>query len=137
MSAETRAKIGAAHRGKVMSPESRALMSMQRKGKKHSPEHREKLAGANRARGGVVGHNKGKLLSQDTKDKIAASRLGKKKAPLCSKEELTIFLQQGWSYQRISNHFGKKHASVASGWVKFYNLEHLHAPIKPPMKSRQ
>lgn len=136
MGADARAKIGAAHRGKIMSPESRALMSMQRLGKKHSPEHREKLAEANRARRGAISlANKGRSFSQDHKDKIAASKLGKKKAPPCSKEELAVFLQQGWSYQRISNHFGKKHAGVAARWVKSYGLENLHAPINPPVSN--
>ncbi len=45
-SAETRAKIGAAHRGKTVSAEARTAMSIARRGRPKSSDHRQKIGQA-------------------------------------------------------------------------------------------
>jgi cyanophycinase-like exopeptidase len=50
LSEETKAKISAAHKGKVISNETRAKLSSAKKGKPHSETHRQNLAAANRRR---------------------------------------------------------------------------------------
>jgi len=66
-SAETRAKIGAAQKGRTLSAEARAKLSAANKGKKLSAEHRAKLSAA----------QKGKTLSAETRAKIGAVHKGK------------------------------------------------------------
>jgi len=54
-SAETRAKIGAASRGRYHSAETRAKMSASHKGRKFTPEHRAKISAALKGRPDYVG----------------------------------------------------------------------------------
>jgi group I intron endonuclease len=83
-SAETRAKVSAALRGKKLSPEHRAKLSAVRLGKKIpalqgrklSPEHRAKVAAANR----------GKTLSPETRAKVGAANRLKLKGRKLSEE---------------------------------------------------
>lgn len=70
-SPEARAKIGAAHRGKVLSAETRAKLSAHRTGVKLSDEVRANMS---------AGH-KGKKINPETVAKIAAANRGKKRTP--------------------------------------------------------
>lgn len=67
MTPETRAKIGAAHAGKIISPEARAKISAANTGKKHTPEWRAARTG--------------KKHSPEHCAKIRASQTGKKYSP--------------------------------------------------------
>lgn len=71
LSADARARIGAAHRGKTLSPETRARVAAAQLGRKrgpHSPEHCARIAAAHR----------GKRLSDATREKLRAVNLGKR-----------------------------------------------------------
>ena len=61
---ETRAKIGAIHRGKIISSEHKAKISAAHLGRRHSDQHKAKIGSAHR----------GKILSQETKARIRAAR---------------------------------------------------------------
>lgn len=65
VSAATRARIGAASKGRVFSPEARRLMGEKRKGRKASEQTREKL--------------RTRTVSEDTRAKIRLAMAGKKK----------------------------------------------------------
>ncbi len=85
ISSETRAKMSAAakgkNKGKKHSLETRTKMSAASKGKKKSPEHRAKIAASNK------GKNKGRKLSPEHRAKLSAagkgnnSRKGMKNSP--------------------------------------------------------
>lgn len=68
LTAEARANISAAAKGRKFSPETRAKLSAANKGKRLSPEHRAKLSAA----------HKGKKLSPEHKAKISATLRNKK-----------------------------------------------------------
>lgn len=65
----TRARIGAAHRGKVMSPESRAKMRVSMKGRVIPESTRQAVSRATR----------GRTVSAETREKIAAAKRGLKR----------------------------------------------------------
>lgn len=66
-SAETRARMSAANKGKVLSEDHRAKIGAANKGKAKSEDHRANLSAA----------NIGKVLSQDARAKISAANKGK------------------------------------------------------------
>lgn len=68
LSEETRRKISEANKGKKKSPELIERMRQSRLGKKNSPEARRKISEALK---GHPGWNKGRQVSQETKDKIS------------------------------------------------------------------
>jgi hypothetical protein len=81
---ETRAKISASSKDKIMSAEARAKMSAANKGRTHSPETKAKMSasrkGENHPLYGKTGENNpryGKTHSPETKAKIGASNKGK------------------------------------------------------------
>jgi group I intron endonuclease len=76
VSDESKAKISAFNKGKILSPETRAKMSASMKGKTHSPETRKKISDSKK------GKNKGKIPSPETRAKISASGKGR----FCSPE---------------------------------------------------
>jgi hypothetical protein len=65
--AETKAKIGAASKGRTFSEESKAKMSASLKGKTHSEETKAKIGAS----------GKGRTFSEETKVKMSASSKGK------------------------------------------------------------
>jgi hypothetical protein len=71
-SAEWRAKLSVALRGRKMSPEMRAKLSAERRGRPISPEHRAKMVA------GLRGH----YCSPETRAKIGAAHRGKPKLKL-------------------------------------------------------
>lgn len=82
-SAETRAKISAIHKGRVLSVEHRAKISAANKGRVFSIEHREKMSASrigrvlsDEARAKLSAANKGKSLSDETRAKISATTKG-------------------------------------------------------------
>jgi len=68
--AEQRAKIGAAHKGKTISQEHRAALSRAHKGKTMSASARERIGNAAR----------GRPKTEETRAKLSASRTGKKQS---------------------------------------------------------
>lgn len=83
VSAETRAKIGAANRGKCRSAEALAKMSEAQKGKKLSEETRKKISEAHKgkhhsleARAKMRAARKGTHLSEETRAKLRAANSG-------------------------------------------------------------
>lgn len=110
ISAEHRAKIGAAHKGKTISDESRAKMSAANKGKKRpsvSDETRAKLSAA----------LKGRVFSDETKAKIGAANKGRKLPPrsdeTCAK--LSSSKQIGLYVTPLGTFETRKEASIAHG----------------------
>jgi group I intron endonuclease len=106
MSAEARAKIGRAHKGRKAtdearaniakgwltrapaSAETRAKISAVHKGTKRSPEHRAKISAANRGRkltdaqkAKISAVHKGKTISQAQRDAVRQAHLGKPRSP--------------------------------------------------------
>jgi len=86
-SAETRAKMSAVHKGKIVSAEVRAAQSLTRTGRKHPPGTGAKIAEANRRRvvteqtkAKIRAANLGKTASDETKAKMSASQTGKKRS---------------------------------------------------------
>jgi group I intron endonuclease len=84
LSEETKAKIGAANKGKVHTDESKAKMAAARMGKVLSGEHKAKLLVVNTGRTFSEEHkakigaaNKGKVHTDESKAKMAAARIGK------------------------------------------------------------
>ncbi len=71
-SAETRAKIGAAHRGRSLPLEQRKKLSQSAIGRKHTPEARARMSVSQR----------GRTHSEETKRKIGAASKGKRKGKL-------------------------------------------------------
>ena len=71
LSPEARAKLSAAHKGKIISPEHRAKLSKAGKGRINSPETRAKMSEARR----------GKSLSPESRAKISEARRGKPLSP--------------------------------------------------------
>ena len=81
---ESRAKLSAAHKGKIISPETRAKLSTATKGRPKSEEHKAKIAAAHSrpetkaklraANGGANHHLYGKHHTEATKAKISAFR---------------------------------------------------------------
>jgi len=89
--AETRAKISAALMGHQVSPEVRAILKSVNRGRKHPPrsaEHTAKIVASRRSNGGwtksaevlarISAKLKGRRLSEEHKEKLRASHLGKK-----------------------------------------------------------
>jgi hypothetical protein len=72
---ETKAKIGAANKGRTLSPASKANISKGKKGKPLSEETKAKISAANKIA------NKGKTHSEETKAKISASLKSKALSP--------------------------------------------------------
>jgi group I intron endonuclease len=72
-SEETRKKISAAHKGKIVSPEARANMSAAQRGKKHSAETKAKVSAS--LKGNT--RNLGKKATEETKAKISAGGKGR------------------------------------------------------------
>lgn len=70
-SAEKRARIAAAQRGRTISPEQRAQISARHKGKKRSPEAVAKMAATNR----------GRKYSPETKAKMSLAAKGRRPSP--------------------------------------------------------
>ena len=84
-SEETRAKIGAAHKGKKHSAESKAKMSAAKKGRKLSAEHKAKIGAAKKGRKLSAEHKakmskakKGRKHSAESKAKMSKAKKGKK-----------------------------------------------------------
>lgn len=75
-SAESRAKMSAAHRGKKHSAESRAKIGMSNKGKHHTAETRLKMSAAHKGKKHSAA-NKGKTLSAEHRAKMSAAHMGK------------------------------------------------------------
>lgn len=75
---ETRKKIGAAHRGKVVSEETRAKQSTASTGRRHSEEAKTKISLSSE---GEKHWNYGQTRSLETRRKISASLKGKKYPP--------------------------------------------------------
>lgn len=73
-SAETRAKIGATHKGMKRPPETGAKISAALKGHKKSPEHCANLSAAQKGR-------KGRSLSEKTRQILRDANIGKKASP--------------------------------------------------------
>lgn len=67
-SPETRARMGAAHKGKTMSPEVRAKIGIAQIGRKHPAEVRARISTS----------NKGKKHSDQARAKISAAQMGKR-----------------------------------------------------------
>lgn len=74
MSADHKAKIGAAHKGRPKSAEHKAKISAGQTGKKHSAETKEKISAARKGK-------KTGPLSAETKAKIGAAHKGKTLSP--------------------------------------------------------
>lgn len=81
---ETRAKMSAAQKGKVMSQESRAKMSVAKKGKVRSEEHQAKISAANKGRVASEEHrakisaaNKGRVHSEESRANMSAAQKGR------------------------------------------------------------
>jgi hypothetical protein len=74
LSPETRAKIGAANRGRRHGPvsaETREKIAASKRGRKLSAEQKAKLVAANRSR----------TLTEETRAKMRAAKLGRKRGP--------------------------------------------------------
>ena len=71
LSPEARAKLSAAHKGKIITPEHRAKLSKTLKGRIISPETRAKISAA----------NKGKIITPEHRAKLSAARRGKPLSP--------------------------------------------------------
>lgn len=82
MSAEARLKIGAAHRGKIVSAETRAKQSAARKGRKMSEEQRLQM----------IARNTGSKLSAEACEKISAGNKGKVRT-----DEHRANMRAGWA----------------------------------------
>lgn len=83
-SAEHRAKISSANKGKERSPEHRAKISNTLKGRKHTEEAKAKISKAGKGRKKTpeaiektASKNRGRKNSEETKAKISASKKGK------------------------------------------------------------
>ena len=138
VSAESRARMSAAHKGKRLSPEHRAKIGESNKGKQISPEHRAKISAAltgkklsaeHRAnlsashkgnkqsaetRAKISASSKGRDVSADTRAKIRAALTGRKHSPESRKkmsEALTGRRLSDETRAKISAaHKGKKHS---------------------------
>jgi len=94
--AEQRAKIGAAHKGKSISPEHRAALSRAHKGKTMSASARERIGNAARGRPKSAETreklrlvNLGRKQSAETLAKLSVIRTGKKQTPESSIKKST------------------------------------------------
>ena len=76
-SAETKAKMSAAHTGEKRSKETRAKISAAHTGKKHSKEHRAKKSAALKGKNNPMFN---KQHSEEARDKMSAAKKGKKQS---------------------------------------------------------
>lgn len=111
LSAETRAKIGAANKGRPVSEETRAKRS--ELAKNRTAEHRAKLRAA----------NTGKKHSEETRAKMSAIRKGKPKSI-------------EWRAKVSAAHIGKKHSEETrakmSAAAKTRSRRTFASPLPPP-----
>jgi len=125
VSAETKAKIGAANRGKVKSPELRARMSAAMTGKKRGPypaKHGAAISAAKKGRPQTEAHREanrqarlGFRLSDAAKAKIGASSRGKKRPPFSDEWRQRIGdAQRGRKQSAESN--AKRSAALSAQW---------------------
>ena len=81
---ESRAKIGAAQKGRTQSEESRAKISAAKKGKTHSDEARSNMSASQKGktlsaetRAKIGAFHKGKIVSEETRAKLSEAGKGK------------------------------------------------------------
>ncbi len=79
-SAEAKARIGDAHRGKTLSPETLQRLSASLRGRKLTPEHKAKLARA----------GKGRQVSPETRRRAALAKLGNQHPLGCKRSPETL-----------------------------------------------
>lgn len=126
LSEETKAKIGAANRGKVRTPEFRALMSAARLGVKRGPYTAAHGAAISAAKKGVPqteAHREanrrartGVRLSDETKERIGLSSRGKSRPPFSDEWRRRISeAQVGRKQSAESNE--KRAASMRAQWL--------------------
>lgn len=111
LSQETKDKISASEKGKIISQETKDKMSASAKGKVFSQETREKLR--------VV--NTGKRLSQETKDKLSVSNKGKKHSK--EQSELVAKSVQGRKQNKLG--FSGVRKFIENSKVKCYARIHF------------
>ena len=121
MSDETKAKIGAAHKGKTISAESKEKMRLAKLGKKQSPEHVAKTVKALKSRSPEVykrtaakttglkrspefckalgDRSRGKIVSDETKAKIRVAR-AKQVITEEHKQKLSEAAKRQWARQK-------------------------------------
>jgi hypothetical protein len=92
-SPEAKAKMSAAHRGKILSPETKAKLAAALRGKTHSPEAKAKIGAAFR----------GKPLAPETKAKLAAALRGRTVSP-----ETKAKIRASWVARRAAKALGSK-----------------------------
>lgn len=109
-SAEARAKVGAAHKGKVVSAETRAKQSAYRKGVPLSAEVRANMS---------AGH-KGKKINPDTVAKIAAANRGKKRTP----EQIEAMRKRLTGRKLSPEHVAKLKPHLAKNIARFRGRKH-------------
>lgn len=90
-SEETKARLSAAHKGRIVSDATKAKLSAARTGIKMKPrsaEHRRKIGDAHRGRKHTAEHRakhsaaiRGRPMSEETKKKISMAATGKKRGP--------------------------------------------------------
>src|SRR6185437_7813686 len=97
LSAEHKAKIGAAHKGRKFSEASRAKMSAAKKGRAHSVNHRLNISAAKRGR-------KGTPHTAETRARIAAAA----KANWADPEHRAAHMQAITQEVRYANGSGKR-----------------------------
>lgn len=116
-SAETRAKMSAIHRGKVVSRETRERLSVASRGKVCSVETRDKIGLANsgripsdetRAKMSLV--RRGKFLSPEHRVKISISNLGRPKSPE-HREKIAAMNRSVEHRNRLAEMFRGRHLS--------------------------
>lgn len=113
---ERRAKIAAALRGRVQTPEHRAKNSAANKGRTLSPEHCRRISEA------MTGVKRGPL-SPETRAKLSAAKLGVKRGPMSAENRAKL------SAAHRGVPLSDRHrAAIAAGQAEGANV--LRAPIK-------
>lgn len=100
-SAETRAKISAAGRGRVASAETRAKRSASLKGRVFTDEHRARISAAAKWR---PGNRKGIIVSDETRAKLSAAATGRKYGPQSAetKAKASAALKAAWERRKAA-----------------------------------
>lgn len=129
-SPETRKKLSAALRGKIVSPETRAKFSAVNLGRKLSQETKEKVSQKLR----------GRAVSQQTRDKIAASLRGRKRPTEVVEKVANQLRGRKLSperclaisaFQRGSKRSPEARESIRLGWIKRKAAAEHHCGAAP------
>ena len=115
--AESRAKIGAGHRGKPLDPETRRRIAGAATGRRHSPETKGKIGAAHRGksvgpttRALISAINLGRRHTAETRAKVAAAGRGRKYSPEVRARRSEALLRY-WASSRSAE--ARAHISVA------------------------